>query len=397
MRIHFLALIVGLLLTVFPVITANAVVAQEKTLPFLIGTYTEGQFHGKGIYLSEFDPATGSMKPAELLQPYASPAFLLKPPQKSSLPGGMVYAVGETWIAGQGPVYAFSFDSQAKSISPVNDIAVPGTGPTHLCVHVHPKGNSLVVACYGSGNLVSITLEKDGRLGKVVSNIQHSGSGPNPSRQKEPHPHGAYVVPGTSQILIPDLGIDKVMMYEIDPATSQLKPSKQAFLEMPAGSGPRHLDFDPTDAARFYVVNELDSTVSAVRKSRDGRWAITQTASTLPQEILADSEKLAQLNNTTAEIAVHPSGRFVYASNRGHDSIAVFAVDKQRNSLTLIQTESTQGRTPRHFAIVPGGRFLLAENQDTDTITAFKIDRQTGKLVPMNQVLEVGSPVCVVF
>jgi len=318
---------------------------------------------------------------------------LIKHPKKSNL----VYAVGETWKAGEGPVYAFSYDPQTKSLKPLNDILVPGTGPTHLCVLSDAKGESLVVACYGSGNTVSVSLEKDGRLGKVASVMQHSGSGPNQSRQKEPHPHGAYVAPGTSQILIPDLGIDKVMLYDLDTATSKLTPSKQPFLTLPPGSGPRHLEFDPTDANRFYVVNELDSTVSVVRKNADGNWAVKQTLSTLLPEILADSEKLANLNNTTAEIAVHPSGQFVYASNRGHNSIAVFTVDKASGQLTLIQTESTQGKTPRHFAIVPGGRFLLAANQDSDSVVAFQIDQETGKMKPLGQSLEVGAPVCVVF
>jgi len=386
-----LSFIIGLFLVSSPVI------AQEATLPFLIGTYTEGHFRGKGIYLSEFNPADGSMKAAELVHECAAPAFLARPSKGSNLPANMVYAVGETWTAGQGPIYAFTFDPQRKTLTKLNEIIVPGTGPTHLCVHSDEKGNSLVVACYGGGNTVSIVLEKDGRLGEIASVMQHSGSGPNQSRQQNPHPHGAYIIPGTTQILIPDLGIDKVVMYDIDPATSVLTPSKQPYLAMPPGSGPRHLEVDPTDTKRFYVVNELDSTVSAVRKNADGLWEITQTLPTLPQEILADADRLAGLSNTTAEIAVHPTGRFVYASNRGHNSIAVFAVNQQSGQLTLIQTESTQGRAPRHFAIVPGGRFLLAENQDTDTIVAFRIDQETGKLTPMGQTLEVGSPVCVLF
>jgi len=386
MKTQFFSILIALFFS-------NTVIAQEGPVPFLIGTYTQGQFRGEGIYLSEFNPVDGSMKPAELVHKCVAPAFLIKHPKKNNL----VYSVGETWVAGEGPIYTFLFDFQTKSLTPLNDILVPGTGPTHLCVHSDAQGETLVVACYGGGNAVSVSLEKDGRMGKVVSVMQHSGSGPNQSRQKEPHPHGAYVAPGTSQILIPDLGIDKVMLYDLDPATSELTPSKQPFLTLPPGSGPRHLEFDPTDTNRFYVVNELTSTVSAVRKNADGFWEIRQTLSTLLPEILADSEKLANLNNTTAEIAVHPSGRFVYASNRGHNSIAVFAVDKASGQLTLIQTESTQGRTPRHFAIVPGGRFLLAANQDTDSVVAFQIDLETGKMKPLGQSLEVGSPVCVVF
>ncbi len=366
--------------------------AQQARFPFLIGTYTQGQFHGKGVYVSELDSADGSLTPAKLLVECDAPAFLVK-----GAADNVIYAVGETWVAGKGPVYAFSYDPKMKQMSKLDEAILPGTGPTHLCVHQSEKGNSLVVACYGSGNIVSLSLEKDGRFGKIASVIQHSGSGPNPNRQKEPHPHGAYVVPGSTQVLIPDLGIDRIMMYEIDPATSKLTPSEQPFLATPGGSGPRHLDFDPTDSERFYVVNELDSTVCLVQKNSEGRWEIRQTVSTLPKELLDDKEKLAKLGNTTAEIGVHPSGRFVYASNRGLDGIAVFAVDKSSGQLTLIQSESTRGRSPRHFAISPDGRFLLAENQDSDTIQTFQIDTDSGQLTPIGEPLNVGSPVCILF
>ena len=375
-------------LIVFCFFVTGNLLAQQSALPFLIGTYTQGQSQGKGIYLSEFLPADGTMKFAELVAPCAAPAFVVKHPDKS-----IIYSVGETWESGKGPIYSFSLDSKTNRLTPLGELLIPGTGPTHLCV----CGDSLVVACYGSGNIVSISLEKDGRLGKVVSAIQHEGSGPNSNRQKEPHPHGAYVVPGTTQIIIPDLGMDKLMIYEFDSATSKLTSAAQPFLAMPAGSGPRHLDFDPTNSARLFVVNELDSTVCTVEQNAEKRWNVTQTASTLLPEILADSEKLAKLNNSTAEIEVHPSGEFVYASNRGHDSIAVFAVEKASGKLTLIQTEPTQGQTPRHFAITPCGGFMLAANQDSNSVTAFRIDTKSGKLSFLGQKINVGAPVCVVW
>ncbi len=366
--------------------------AQQTRIPFLIGTYTQGHFHGKGIYLSELDTATGALNPAELAIPCDAPAFLVK-----GAANNVIYAVGETWSPDQGPVYAFSYDPKTKQLSKLDEVILPGTGPTHLCVHSGKEGDSLIVACYGGGSVISISLEKDGRFGEVASGIPHAGSGPNPNRQKEPHPHGAYVVPGTAQILVPDLGTDRIMMYDLDPATSKLTPSEPPFLATPAGSGPRHLDFDPTDPGRFYVVNELDSTVCLVRKNAEGRWKIGQTVSTLPKELLDDKERLAKLGNSTAEIAVHPSGKFVYASNRGLDGIAVYAVEKQTGQLTLIQSESTRGRAPRHFAISPEGKFLLAENQDSDTIQAFRIDADSGKITPTGEPLSVGSPVCILW
>lgn len=418
------------MLTVTQIGSAAETIAEETaapqtsvplTVPFYVGTYTQGNAQGKGIYLSALNTQDGSFVAAELLIECDAPAFLVRHPSKPTL-----YAVAETWNGEQGTVYAFAVDKSTNRLTRLPDQKVPGVGTTHLCVHCDALGDTLVVVNYGGGNVVSLPINENGELGSFASSIQHYGSGPNPSRQKEPHPHGVYIVPFSNQILVPDLGIDKLMMYKVDSNTAKITPDTQIFLEMPPGSGPRHLAFafgadignppgTPYIAAKsLYVVNELDSTVSFVIQKnvppQNGvpqgenqpsnntlRWEIAQTVSTLPKSVLDSPEQLQALKNTTAEIAVHPSGRFVYASNRGHDSIAVFSVDKATGNLTLLQTEPTQGKNPRHFAISSCGHFLLAANQDSHTIFSFRIDQESGKLAPTGKSVNVGSPVCVVF
>lgn len=390
----------------------------NSTIPFYIGTYTQGNAQGKGIYLSALNTQDGSLAAAELISECVAPAFLIRHPTKP-----MLYGVSEVWEGeekGKGTVYAFSIDKNTNRLTRLPDQKIPGVCTTHLCVHCNESGDTLVVANYGSGNVVSLPINESGALENFAGSIQHHGSGPNVARQKAPHPHGAYAVPFSNQILVPDLGIDKLMMYKVDSNTAKITPDTQTFLEMPPGSGPRHLAFafgktlgntvetPYVDTKTLYVVNELDSTVSVVVQKNVApnaaenpvnphRWEITQTVSTLPKSVLDSPEQLEALKNTTAEIAVHPSGRFVYASNRGHNSIAVFSVDKASGNLTLIQTEPTQGKEPRHFAISPCGRLLLAANQNSHSIVSMKIDPESGKLTPNGKSIEVGSPVCIVF
>lgn len=386
--------------------------AVPLNVPFYIGTYTEGKNQGKGIYLSSLNTQDGSLAAAELLVECTSPAFLVRHPAKPK-----IYVVGEIWGGSKdtGTLYSFTVDKDTNRLTRLPDQKIPGLGPTHLCVHCDALGDTLVVANYGSGNVVSLPINENGDLENFAGSIQHHGSGPNEERQKEPHPHGAYTVPLSNQILITDLGIDKLMMYKVDPGTAKITPDTQLFLDMPPGCGPRHLAFafgpaleTPYVAAKtLYVINELDSTVSVVvqknvekdatQNGAPPRWEITQTVSTLPKSVLDAPEQLKALNNTTAEVAVHPSGRFVYGSNRGHDSIAVFSVEKATGHLTQVQIESTRVKTPRHFAVSPCGRFLLVANQDSHSIITFRIDSESGKLTPTEKSIEVGSPICILF
>ncbi|MGL6226866.1 MAG: lactonase family protein [Thermoguttaceae bacterium] len=369
---------------------------QRTQCPFYVGTYTQAPFQGQGIYRAELDLKTGELSQAELVVECDRPAFVIRHPR-----GPFLYSIGETWEH-HGPVHSFAIQPGTNQLRLLNTRQINGVlGPTHLCLAgnstVSGDSDVLVVACYGSGTTVSLPIEKDGTIGEVVSFMQHQGSGPKKDRQEGPHAHGVYV-DAQQRVYVPDLGIDQVVLYDLDLKTGTLTPGSQRAIEMVPGSGPRHLAFGTdqgtSSVPTIYVVNELNSTVSVVRPNQDGVLGIVQNVSTLPQEVL-DAEK--KLDNWTAEIAVHPNGRFVYASNRGHDSIAVFSVDAESGQLKLVQTESTQGRTPRNFSMTPDGRFLLAANQDSNTVVSFWVDPESGRLTPTGSSVEVGSPVCVVF
>ena len=229
----------------------------------------------------------------------------------------------------------------------------------------------------------------DGRLGPAVSNVQHVGKGPDPKRQERPHAHSVTLDPANRRAFAADLGIDRVMVYSFDRTTGALAPAEQPEIRMRPGSGPRHLDFSP-DGQRLFVVNELDSTL-AMFSYDVGSGALSEldTVSTLPASFL-DA-------NTCADVHVHPSGRFVYASNRGHDSIAVLGVEDARDKLKPLQHQSTLGKSPRNFSIDPTGRFLLAANQRSDSIVVMRINQNDGTLAPAGASATVPSPVCIRF
>ena len=368
---------------------------QPDVFPFYIGTYTESGFPGKGVYRATLDAKTGALSSPELVFECRAPAFLIRHPQKPVL-----YAVGETWDPDKGPVYAFRIAPETGHLTQISEITVSGTGPTHLCIDSRWDGEALIVACYGSGNVVALPILPDGSLGEQTCSVKHVGSGPNPSRQQEPHPHGAYSA--ENLIFIPDLGMDKVMMYRLDHQTGTLSPNQQPFIAMPPGSGPRHLAFSPREiwkngAKTIYVVNELNSTVCRVVADDKGCFEVVQTVSTLPEGKKDAAKPSDEQKNWTAEIVVHPSGRFVYVSNRGDDSIAVFQVDQTSGTLRFLETEPTRGKTPRNIAISPDGAFLLAANQDSNSVFCFRIDSESGRLHPLGDGIEVGAAVCITF
>jgi 6-phosphogluconolactonase len=243
------------------------------------------------------------------------------------------------------------------------------------------------VANYGSGSVAVLRISDDGRLESASAFIQHEGSSINPSRQKAPHAHSINVDSGNRFAFAADLGLDKIMIYRFDPAQGTLAPHQPESVSLKPGAGPRHFAFHPT--GRYaYVINELDSTVTAFTcQPERGALNAIQTISTLPQDFRGE--------NSTAEVQVHPTGKFLYGSNRGHDSIAVFAIDPSSGRLTYVENEPTQGQTPRNFGIDPTGTFLLAANQDSDTVVVFRIDVTSGQLQPAGQTVKVPSPVCV--
>jgi len=347
------------------------------------GTYTGPK--SKGIYVSRFNPATGSLSAPELAASTRNPSFLAVHPN-----GHFLYAVGEVDKASgkpAGTVNAFSLDPRTGKLTLLNQQASGGGGPCHLAVDA--TGKCLLVANYGSGSIAALPIHADGSLGEATTTLQHTGHSVNPERQAGPHAHFICPSPDNRYALNCDLGLDQVLVYRLDPAAATLMPNDPPFATVAPGAGPRHLTFSP-DGKFAYVINEMGSTISAFSYNpANAAMAEVQTLSTLPKDF--------STNNTCAEIVMHPSGKFLYGSNRGHDSIAVFAVDQKTGRLTVREHQSTQGRTPRHITIDPTGRWLLAENQASDLVIVFALDPDTGKLKPTGQSLAIGSPVCAVF
>lgn len=231
-----------------------------------------------------------------------------------------------------------------------------------------------------------LPIGEDGRLGELTDAIQHQGSSVNPQRQEGPHPHSANPDAANRYLFVPDLGLDKIMIYRVDLTHGKLSPNDEPWARVKAGAGPRHFAFHP-NGKYGYVINELDSTLTAFAyDDKRGRLTEVETVSTLPENYKG--------RNHCADVHVSPSGKFIYGSNRGHDSIVIFAINERTGRLTYVGHEPTQGKTPRNFAIDPTGTFLLVANQDSDTIVTFRIDRLTGKLSPTGNVISAPTPVC---
>jgi 6-phosphogluconolactonase len=254
---------------------------------------------------------------------------------------------------------------------------------------VDVRGKNVLVANYNSGSAAVLPVKEDGSLAEASSVVQHSGSGPDPSRQRGPHAHSINVSPDNRFAIVADLGLDNVFVYRFDSDKGLLEPNDPPYVKVAPGAGPRHFAFH-RDGRFAYVINEMASTVTAFAYDRSrGVLKELQTITTLPKGFTGRS--------TTAEVQVHPSGRYLYGSNRGHDSVAVFSIDAREGTLTLVEITPTQGKTPRNFGIDPTGAFLLAAHQDTDNVVVFRVDAKTGRVTPTGQILEVGSPVCVKF
>ncbi len=338
-----------------------------------VGTY------GKGIYSFTFDAQSGAADPVELLAEIESPSFLALHPNKRFL-----YAVSET---DKGSVTAFSIDAATGKLHQLNQVSSHGGGPCHLSLD--KTGKMLMVANYGTGSVSAFPVHSDGTLGDATASIQHAGKSADPKRQQGPHAHSVTVSPDNRFVVAADLGLDKLFVYRMDPAKSSLAANDPPYAQVKPGSGPRHFAFDPT-RNRAYVINEMASTVITFGFN-PARGALTeiQTVSTLPAGFTGES--------TTAEIAIDSKGKFLYGSNRGHDSIAVFSIDAPTGKLTLLENVSTGGKIPRNFAIDPSGRYLFAANQKSDNIVIFRIDPKSGRLQATGKVLQVPSPVCVIF
>ena len=339
-----------------------------------VGTYTRPN-KSKGIYAWKFTASTGKLTSIGLVGETASPSFLAVHPNQKFL-----YAVNEIGnFEGKkaGSVSSFSMDTKTGQLKLINTVSTKGDGPCHL--GVDPTGKWLYVANYGGGSAAEYPIKADGSLGEASKFVQHAGSSVNKQRQAGPHAHSTVFSPDGKTVYVNDLGLDQIIPYKVGGMTAG-EPVKIA-----PGNGPRHLAFAPN--GKFaYVMTEMTGSVVAFKYS-GGKFEELQT--------IAAAE--AAPNMSGAEIAVHPSGKFVYASIRGLNHIAVFAVDPAKGTLTQVERVPSGGKTPRNFAIDPTGAFLLAAHQDSDNITEFKIDQKTGKLTPTGDNLEAFSPVCITF
>jgi len=358
--------------------------AEREYLAYT-GTYT-GK-NSKGIYVLRFNATTGKLTPLGLAAQSNNPSFLAIHPNHRFL-----YAAIELGdFAGQksGAVAAYSIDHSTGKLTFLNQVSSHGTAPCH--VTVDKTGKNLLVANYDSGSVAVMPISADGKLGEASAAVQHHGSSVNKERQEGPHAHCIQPSPDNRFALVADLGLDEVLVYHFDPAKGTLIPNDPPFGKTPPGAGPRHFGFSPN--GRFvYVINEIQCTVSTFEyDAKRGALRLKDTISTVPE-----GYKVTQADST-AELRVHPSGKFVYGSNRGHDSIAVFAVDTAEGTLTRVENVSTQGKIPRGFNIDPTGAYLIAGNQDSDSLVVFQIDQSTGKLTPTGQKVEAFAPVDVEF
>jgi 6-phosphogluconolactonase len=350
-----------------------------------VGTYTAEGSTSKGIYAYRFDPATSELTAVGLAAETTNPSFLAVHPNHRFL-----YAVNEVSnYKGQksGAVSAFAIDRATGKLTLLNEVASRGADPCYITVD--KTGKYVLVANYTGGSVAVFPVLADGRLGEASAFIQHTGHGTDPERQEGPHAHSIDLSADERFAVVDDLGLDETLVYKFDSTKGSLTPNDPPFAKAEPGAGPRHFAFHPN--GKFaYVVNEMQSTVSAFSyDSAAGVLRPLQTISTLPQGFAGHKED--------AEIEVHPSGKFLYASNRGHDSIAVFAIDGNKGTLTLIEYALTKGQTPRSFEIAPGGSLLFAANEKSDNIVVFRINPETGRLTPTGKVLEVAEPVCVKF
>lgn len=351
-----------------------------------VGTYTGPK--SKGIYVYRFDEAQGQLSPAGLAGEIVNPSFVVTDPAQRHL-----YAVSEvskrdpSTNKASGFISSFAIDPKDGSLKFLNEVPSGGGGPCHLAVD--RTGKILFVANYGSGNVSSFAIQDDGSIGAMTGFDQHSGSSVNPKRQQGPHAHSVVISPDNRFLFVPDLGLDRVVIYRIDAAKRTFALNDPAYVSVNPGLGPRHFIFGA--GAKFaYAVCEMGSSVVVFSYDQaKGKLTPLQTISTLPEGFSGE--------NGSAEIQLGPSGRFLYASNRGNDSITEFRIDRKTGLLTKIQVVPTQGKTPRNFVIDPTGRYLLAANQDSNNVVVFRINPDDGQLSPAIQTVDAPSPVSLLF
>jgi len=351
--------------------------AARDEIYLYIGSYTKHSPTGISIYA--FNQHTGELSYIDSVSGIENPSYLVIHPVNRHL-----YAVSEimeTQGKQSGLVVAYAIDPRTGTLNQVNQQLSEGSAPCYLSLD--QQGRHVLVANFGGGTITVLPLEGNGTLGQAICTVHHQGSSIKP-QQKAPHPHFIQYDPDHSFVFVADLGIDQVLLYRLEPSSRSLL--LHGTVSLPAGAGPRHIAFHP-ERPYVYVINELDSTIAAYSFSREeGMLEAIQSISTLPDDW--------EGRNDCADIHFSPCGRFLYGSNRGHDSIAVYRVDAATGRLALLEHVITYGHKPRNFVIAPNGRFLLAANQGTDNIVTYQIDPQSGRLQKIGELTGISQPVC---
>ncbi len=339
----------------------------------LVGTYTSGK--SEGIYVYEFNTQNADFKQISICKGIKNPSFFSVAPNQK-----YVYSVGE--IEKNGVINSFRFDKKTGQLVLLNTVSSEGSNPCY--VNVDKTGKYVLVGNYSSGNLSVSKILGDGKLSSSIQKIQHTGHGTNVSRQEQAHVHSVNISPNNQDVFVADLGIDKIMNYKLDSKTGLLSPSKTPFNKIDDGAGPRHFEFHPK--GKFaYLLQELTGMVTAFDYS-DGQLRPKQTISALPKDFKGDF--------SCADIHASPDGLFLYASVRGHNTLAIYKINQENGLLTYLDNQSVIGKNPRNFMIDPTGNFVLVANQETDNITIFKRDKTTGLLTSTGKEISVPTPVC---
>jgi 6-phosphogluconolactonase len=362
------------------ILLALLLAAGASAAEFIAYIAGSGPQNSTGIYGYRFDSKSGNLQPMGVLGQAERPSFIAIHPNQRYL-----YAVSG---GNGGTVSAFKIDASTGGLTLLNSVPSKGAGPCY--VRVDRTGKNALVANYGGGSVAVIPIGDDGKLREVSSFVQHSGTVADPKRQGGPRAHSINPSPDNRFVVAADLGLDKLLVYRFDPDAGTIAPNEPPFAQVAPRSGPRHFTFHP-NGKYAYAINEISCTLTAFNyDSKKGVLNEIQTTSTLPKDVPVTSDL------STAEVVVHPSGKFLYGSNRGHNSIAVFSISP-KGTVTLLDNVNTQGRTPRNFGIDPTGSFLLALKQASNNIVVFRIDKKTGRLSPTGQTVETPGPMCVRF
>jgi 6-phosphogluconolactonase len=363
---------------------APVAIADTKDGPMwvFVGTYTGKK--SQGIYRVEFDPATGKLDTPQLAAEVTNPSFLAVHPSRKHL--FCVCEVNDLKGKRGGGVSSFTLDAKTGELKLINQQSSVGAGPCYIACD--KQGKNVLIANYDGGSLAVLPVAADGKLGEATAFVQHTGSSVVKSRQEAPHAHSINLDAANKFAVAADLGLDKLLVYRFDPAAGKITPNEPPALELAPGAGPRHFAFHP-NGKWAYTNGELDSTVTALAYDAEkGTFTKLNTVTTLPGP---------HKGNSTAETVVHPNGKFVYVSNRVHNSIAGFAVNESTGELKAIGHQGEAIKTPRNFNIDPTGRWMVVANQDSDSLIVYGVNPDTGRLRPIGQSVEVGGPVCVKF